>query len=106
MPTNLRVLAGPSPHSLTDVSDIVNTNLVHHIVSEAFEGVISLQIERFQTHHRATSSNYFQRPDRRGITWSIQVQGLSRSSHSGNIPFSTPKESIISADQSHLRITI
>ena len=77
MPADLRVLAGPSPNSLTDVSDKVNTNETHRIVSGTFEGVVSLQIKRFPTHHRTTSSDYFERPDRQGITWSIQVQGLS-----------------------------
>ena len=76
MPAALRVLAGPSPYSLTDISDKVNTNKTHRIVSDTFEGVISLQIKRFPTHHRTTSSDYFERLDRQGITWSIQVQGL------------------------------
>jgi len=77
MPADLRVLAGPSPYSLTDISDKVNTNKTHRIVSDTFEGIISLQIKRFSTHHRTTSSDYFERLDRQGITWSIQVQGLS-----------------------------
>lgn len=75
MPTNLRVLVGPSPDSLADISDKVNTNGVHHIASDVFEGVLSLQIKRFPARHRTTSSDYFERPDRQGITWSIQVQG-------------------------------
>ena len=75
MSSNLRVLAGPSPHSLSDISDKVNTNEVHHIVSDAFQGALSLHIKSFPEHHRTTSSDYFERPDRRGITWSIQVQG-------------------------------
>ena len=73
---DLRVLAGPSPHSLTDISDRVNTSRTHRIVSDTFEGDISLQIKRFPTHRRTTSSDYFERLDRQGITWSIQVQGL------------------------------
>ena len=75
MPTNLRVLAGPSPSSLVDISDKVNTNGSHPIASNAFEGVLSLQIKRFPARHSTTSSDYFERPDRQGITWSIQVQG-------------------------------
>ena len=86
MPTNLRVLVGPSPHSLADISDKVNTNEALPVVSDAFEGAISVQIKPFQAGHR-TSSDYFERPDRRGITWSIQVQGLSPPSPEGN---STP----------------
>lgn len=79
MPTDLRVLAGPSPHSLTDISDKVNTDQGYRIVSDAFEGFLSLQIKRFPAHHR-TTSDYFERPERQGITWSIQVQGLFSSS--------------------------
>ncbi|KAF9787872.1 hypothetical protein BJ322DRAFT_1018585 [Thelephora terrestris] len=75
MPVNLRVLAGPSPCSLVDISDKVNTDQVHNISSDGFEGLLSLQINRFPLHHRTASSDYFERPDRRGITWSIQVQG-------------------------------
>lgn len=75
MPVGLQVLVGPSPYSLVDISDKVNTDQAHHIASDAFEGDISLQITPFPTHHRTTSSDYFDRPDRRGVTWSIQVQG-------------------------------
>ena len=75
MPAGLRVLAGPSPHSLVDISDKVNTDKTHHITSDTFKGALSLQIKRFPAHHRTTSSDYFERPDRQGITWSIQVQG-------------------------------
>lgn len=75
MPTDLRVLAGPSPGALADISDKVNTYQAHNITSDAFEGTICLQIKRFTAHHHTTSSDYFERPDRRGITWSIQVQG-------------------------------
>jgi hypothetical protein len=75
--TDLYVLASTSPHSLEDISDKVNTSRTHRIVSDTFEGEISIQIKRFPTHHRTTSSDYFERLDRQGITWSIQVQGLS-----------------------------
>ncbi|KAF9652660.1 DUF1769-domain-containing protein, partial [Thelephora ganbajun] len=77
----LRVLVGPSPCSLVDISDKVNTNQTHHIVSDTFEGAVCLQIKRFPAHHHTTSSDYFERPDRRGITWSIQVQGSFLQSH-------------------------
>lgn len=75
MPVDLRVLVGSSPCSLVDISNKVNTDQTHHITSDAFDGHICLQIKRFPAHHRTTSSDYFERPDRRGITWSIQVQG-------------------------------
>jgi len=84
MPTDLQVLAGPSPHSLTDISDKVNTNKTHRIASDTFEGIISLQINRFPTHHRTTSSDYFKRSDRQGITWSIQVQGRFLQPHTAD----------------------
>jgi len=89
MPTDLRALAGPSPHSLADISDKVNTGQGHRIVSDAFEGSLSLQIKRFPVHHRTTSSDYFERPDRQGITWSIQVQGSLPPSFSSSTPGST-----------------
>ena len=74
MPADLQVLADPSPYSLADISDKLNTNKTHRIVSDAFLGATSLQIRHFPTHHRTTSSEYFKRLDRQGVTWSIQVQ--------------------------------
>lgn len=103
MPTDLRVLVGSSPRSLVDVSDKVNTNQVHRIASDAFEGVISLQIKRFSANHRTTSSDYFERPDRRGITWSIQVQGPSPSAHS---PLSVPQKSTLITKETLIRNVI
>jgi len=84
MPADLRVFAGPSPHSLVDVSDKINTVQSHRIVSDAFEGALSLQIKRFPARHRTTSSDYFERSDRQGITWSIQVQGRFLQPHTAD----------------------
>ncbi|KAJ7125027.1 hypothetical protein C8R44DRAFT_782088 [Mycena epipterygia] len=79
MPT-LRVLAGPSPGELTPITSLVNTNTPHRIVTDAWEGEIVVHIKGL---NQADPSNdttpeeaeYFSREDRKGVTWSIQVQG-------------------------------
>ncbi|KAJ6593594.1 hypothetical protein B0H19DRAFT_1205104 [Mycena capillaripes] len=86
MPT-LRVLAGPTPNSLTPITSLVNTNTPHRIVTEAWEGEIIVFIKGFNetdpSHTTPEAAEYFGREDRSGVTWSIQVQGrflLPRSS--------------------------
>ncbi|KAJ7287305.1 DUF1769-domain-containing protein [Mycena rebaudengoi] len=78
MPT-LRVLVGPTPSTLNDITSLVNTNTSHRIVTDAFEGQIVVFIKGFnQADPSATTpeaAEYFGRTDRSGITWSIQVQG-------------------------------
>ena len=69
----LRVLAGPSPSQLTDISNLVNTARPHAIKSSRFTGQVVVHVKGFP---HAGESEYFEREDRRGITWSIQVQGL------------------------------
>jgi len=68
----LRVLAGPSPSELTDISDLVNTAQPHTIKSSRFHGRIIVHIKGFPG---APESEYFVRHDKQGITWSIQTQG-------------------------------
>ncbi|KAF7321422.1 hypothetical protein MKEN_00662700 [Mycena kentingensis (nom. inval.)] len=75
MPT-LRVLAGPSPDDLTPITELVNRNVAHPIVSTHFEGKVVVFIKGLNQDEQACDSpEYFQRADRSGITWSIQVQG-------------------------------
>jgi hypothetical protein len=72
----LRVLAGPSPTSLVPITDFVNTNTPHLISSDVFEGEVVVNIKGFtDSKGRIRDSEYFWREDRKGITWSIQVQG-------------------------------
>ena len=68
----LRVLTGPSPRHLTDISALVNTAQPHVIHSDRFVGKVVVHIKGFPG---AQESEYFEREDRRGVTWSIQVQG-------------------------------
>jgi hypothetical protein len=74
----LRVLAGPSAIELADISHIVNTYKTHSIQSDRFEGVVSVHIKGFVGEdEKERSSTYFEEagPERRGVTWSIQVKG-------------------------------
>jgi len=71
----LRVVAGPSLDALVPIS--VNSGVPHDIVSDAFEGQISTYIKDFTDEKgNILDSEYFRREDRKGITWSIQVQGM------------------------------
>lgn len=70
----LSVLAGPSLDTLVPIS--VNSGIAHNIVSDAFEGQILAFVKGFTDEEgNVLQSEYFQREDRRGITWSIQTQG-------------------------------
>ncbi|KAH9073013.1 hypothetical protein EDB83DRAFT_2360377 [Lactarius deliciosus] len=70
----LRVVAGPSLDALVPIS--VNSNVSHPVTSDAFEGRILAYIKDFADKDgSALQSEYFDREDRKGITWSIQVQG-------------------------------
>jgi len=71
----LRVVAGPSLDALVPIS--VNSDVPHDIVSDAFEGQIIAYIKDFPDEEgNASPSEYFDREDRKGVTWSIQVQGM------------------------------
>ncbi|KAI9465756.1 DUF1769-domain-containing protein [Lactarius psammicola] len=70
----LRVVAGPSLDALVPIS--VNSNVPHAVTSDAFEGRILAYIKDFTDKDGSIlQSEYFDREDRKGITWSIQVQG-------------------------------
>jgi hypothetical protein len=74
----LRVVAGPSLDRLVPIS--VNANEPHTISSDAFEGRVLAYIKDFPDKDGDGSvlqSEYFDREDRKGITWSIQIQGVS-----------------------------
>jgi len=80
----LRVLAGTSPTSLVPITDFVNTNTPHFISSDVFEGQVVVNIKGFtNSEGRLRDTEYFRREDRKGITWSIQVQGTLLGVHSG-----------------------
>ncbi|KAL0960212.1 hypothetical protein HGRIS_011846 [Hohenbuehelia grisea] len=72
--TRLRVLAGPSPESLVPITHLVNTSMPHLISSDVFEGRIVVGIKNLNGQGNG-SSGYFDRNDRRDVTWSIQMQG-------------------------------
>lgn len=69
---HLRVLAGPSPSSLVPIS--VNTGQPHTISSDLFDGQVVVHIKGLDD-ESTNDDGYFTRPDRQGVTWSIQVQG-------------------------------
>lgn len=75
----LRVLAGPTAEDLVPITDTINTGQSFPIVSEHFEGKIAIYVKNFvDPKGRRLTSEYFDREDRKGITWSIQVQGMYR----------------------------
>ncbi|KZV90059.1 DUF1769-domain-containing protein [Exidia glandulosa HHB12029] len=72
----LRVLAGPSTRS-GDLKPIsINNGSSHNIKNDAFEGRVSVFL-RYEDSEDVTArrNEYFEHPARRGVTWSIQVQG-------------------------------
>jgi hypothetical protein len=72
----LRVLAGPSPDALTNITNVVNTSTPTPISSDIFEGSIVVNVKGLTNERgEVLDSEYFQRADRKGITWSIQLQG-------------------------------
>jgi len=77
MAPKLRVLAGTSPSTLVPITHLVNTSQPHHVSSDLFEGEIVAHIHGLTDEHGAMkeSEEYFNREDRKGVTWSIQVQG-------------------------------
>lgn len=76
MAPHLRVLAGPCPSTLVPITTIVNTNATHNVSSELFQGEITVHVKDFADEEGVVrQSDYFQREDRQGVTWSIQVCG-------------------------------
>ena len=74
--SRIRVFAGPSPGSLVPISNLVNTDTPHTISTDQFEGQVVVNIKGFtDPRGQVLDSEYFHRPDRKDITWSIQVQG-------------------------------
>ena len=70
----LRAMAGPYLEELLPIS--VNSGVPHNIVSDAFEGQMLAYINGYTDEDgNVLESEYFHREDRKGITWSIQVQG-------------------------------
>lgn len=61
---------------LVCITDKVNSGMAHDISSELFEGKVAINIKGFTNPTgEELSAEYFDREDRKGITWSIQVQG-------------------------------
>ncbi|KAG1745296.1 hypothetical protein EDB19DRAFT_1894480 [Suillus lakei] len=74
--SRLRVRVGPSMDKLVSITDKVNSGKAHDISSELFEGKVAINIKGFTNPSgEELSAEYFDREDRKGITWSIQVQG-------------------------------
>lgn len=61
---------------LVCITDKVNSREAHDISSELFEGKVAINIKGFTNPSgEELFAEYFDREDRKGITWSIQVQG-------------------------------
>ncbi|KAF7973146.1 hypothetical protein HWV62_15917 [Athelia sp. TMB] len=72
----LRVLAGPNPHYLEDITNLVNTQQPHTISTSDFHGQVVANIKDFTGPDGVVrSSDYFEKAERKDITWSLQVQG-------------------------------
>ncbi|KAF8966559.1 hypothetical protein BDZ97DRAFT_1917380 [Flammula alnicola] len=76
MAPRLRVLAGTSPETMVPITSLVNTSSSYTLSSPLFEGKVNVQIKGMTDEKgRVRDSKYFNREDKVGITWSIQVQG-------------------------------
>ena len=76
MSPRLRVWAGTNPNTMVPITSIVNTSKPYPIHSDLFQGEIVANIKGMTDEHgRVRDSEYFERGERQGITWSIQVQG-------------------------------
>lgn len=70
----LRVLAGESPESLKPIS--ANKAGGYKIKTAAFEGEISVFLKNFVNEHgESSNTDYFDHPERKTTTWSIQARG-------------------------------
>jgi len=90
----LRCLIGTSPDNLVAIP--VNSSQAHYVSSDLFEGKIAVYVkfdkpknvygggsvsvsgsekEKIRIEGESSSHEYFSRPERAGVTWSIQVQG-------------------------------
>lgn len=73
----LRVLAGPSPTSLSPIA--ANDGHGHPIKSSSFEGEISVFLKDFVNEKgEVPHTSYFDEEGRKGCTWSIQARGTSQ----------------------------
>ncbi|KAK7447412.1 hypothetical protein VKT23_014121 [Stygiomarasmius scandens] len=78
----LRVLAGTSLDALVPITEFVNTSKSFKFpTSDRFEGEVVCNIQGFED---GKESEYFNREDRKGVTWSIQVQGRFLKPYSAN----------------------
>ena len=71
----LRILAGPSTTDLKPIR--ANSGDGADVSSEVFEGKVAVFIKGFaDPDGKVSQSEYFEHEERRGVTWSIQVQGM------------------------------
>ncbi|KZV99444.1 DUF1769-domain-containing protein [Exidia glandulosa HHB12029] len=77
----LRVLAGPSFDNLAPIN--ANNDVAYPIAGDHFEGRVAvyIRLDDRPAHHQA---RYFDRKERKGVTWSIQVQGRFLDTHSAD----------------------
>lgn len=82
MPPRFRVLAGPSYTELSELKvnvDPKDGSPYFDIKTSSFEGRIVGNIKGFVNEKgEIVTSKYFDRTDRAGTTWSIQMQGRYR----------------------------
>ncbi|CAA7264369.1 unnamed protein product [Cyclocybe aegerita] len=76
MAPRLRVLAGTSTSTMMPMTSLINTSTPFGLSSDVFEGQVVAHIKGLTDEHgELRDSEYFDRSDRKGVTWSIQVQG-------------------------------
>lgn len=81
----LRVLAGPNPSNLEDITDLVNTQKPYTISTSDFHGQVVANIKEFTGPDGVVrESDYFDKDDRKDVTWSLQVQGAFQKPMSAN----------------------
>ncbi|KAJ3511995.1 hypothetical protein NLJ89_g3777 [Agrocybe chaxingu] len=85
MAPRLRVLAGTSTSAMVPMTSLVNTSTPFKLSSDVFEGQIVAHIKGLTDEHgELRDSDYFNKSDRKGVTWSIQVQGRFLIPHSAD----------------------
>lgn len=63
---------------MTPINSVVNTQHSHKLFSDLFEGEVVVNIKGLTDDSgEIKDSEYFNRPDRHDITWSLQVRGNS-----------------------------
>ena len=76
MAPRLKIRVGTSTSDMVSITSFVNSSKPYDISSDVFKGEIVVNIKGLtDANGEVRGSEYFERDDKQGITWSIQVQG-------------------------------